>query len=100
MKKEYNDYIIAPDLSNELLTDIVNIHDENNIKRKIKVIEEKPLTIFLNNQEIITAMSIADYPKYLALGFLYNQRIIYDIKDIKCVSVRNYLTSRLKLQNY
>ena len=42
MKKEYNDYIIAPDLSNELLTDTVSIYDENNVKRKIKVIEEKP----------------------------------------------------------
>ena len=85
MKKEYNDYIIAPDLSNELLTDTVSIYDENNVKRKIKVIEEKPLTIFLNDQEIITAMSIGDYPKYLALGFLYNQRIIFDKEDIKSV---------------
>ena len=34
-----------------------------------QVIEEKPLTIYLNSQEIVTAMTGGDYPKYLAVGF-------------------------------
>ena len=28
------------------------------------VVQEKPLTIFFNNQEIVTLMSIKDYPQY------------------------------------
>ena len=40
------------------------------------MVEERPLTIFLNGQEIVTAMTIGDYPEYLALGFLRNQGML------------------------
>ena len=40
------------------------------------MVEERPLTIFLNSQEIVTAMTIGDYPDYLALGFLRNQGML------------------------
>jgi FdhD protein len=43
---------------------------------EINVVEERPLTIFLNRQEIVTAMTIGDYPAYLALGFLRNQGML------------------------
>jgi FdhD protein len=39
-------------------------------------VEERPLTIYLNSQEIVTAMTIGDYPEYLALGFLRNQGML------------------------
>ena len=42
----------------------------------LDVVEERPLTIFLNSQEIVTAMTIGDYPEYLALGFLRNQGML------------------------
>lgn len=45
---------------------------------QISVVEERPLTIFLNGQEIVTAMTIGDYPDYLALGFLRNQGMLRD----------------------
>jgi FdhD protein len=37
---------------------------------------ERPLTIFLNAQEIVTAMTIGDYPEYLAIGYLLNQHML------------------------
>jgi FdhD protein len=40
------------------------------------VVEERPLTIYLNRQEIVTAMTIGDYPEYLAVGFLKNQGML------------------------
>src|SRR5262249_10312108 len=36
----------------------------------------RALTIFLNGQEIVTAMTINDYPEYLALGYLLNQNML------------------------
>ena len=45
-----------------------------NQKKKSYVIEEKPLTLFLNDQEILTMMTVNDFPKYLALGYLLNQK--------------------------
>lgn len=52
--------------------------DQSGAEVEIDVIEERPLTIFLNAQEIVTAMTIGDYPDYLALGFLRNQRMLRD----------------------
>jgi FdhD protein len=40
------------------------------------VINERPLTIFLNGREVVTAMTIGDYPEYLALGYLLNQNML------------------------
>ncbi len=37
---------------------------------------ERALTIYLNGQEIVTAMTINDYPEYLAIGFLLNQNML------------------------
>ena len=43
------------------------------------------MTIFLNAQEIVTAMTIGDYPEYLALGFLRNQGMLMADDEIKKV---------------
>ena len=40
------------------------------------VVEEKPVTLFLNGQEIVTMMTIGDYPDYLAVGYLLNQNML------------------------
>jgi formate dehydrogenase assembly factor FdhD len=37
---------------------------------------ERALTIVLNSQEIVTAMTVNDYPEYLALGHLLNQNML------------------------
>ena len=58
------------------LTRAVEGVDQNGEISQISVVEERPLTIFLNSQEIVTAMTIGDYPEYLALGFLRNQGML------------------------
>ena len=47
--------------------------------------EERSLTIYLNSQEIVTAMTIGDYPEYLALGFLRNQGMLPDYGAVTTV---------------
>ncbi|WP_353330022.1 formate dehydrogenase accessory sulfurtransferase FdhD [Phaeobacter sp. NW0010-22] len=69
-------YIIAPDPGAARLTRAVEGRDQNGDLIQISVVEERPLTIFLNAQEIVTAMTIGDYPEYLALGFLRNQGML------------------------
>lgn len=68
--------ILLPDPSDETLTRPVSGRDQNGKEVQIRVVEERPLTIFLNSQEIVTAMTIGDYPEYLALGFLRNQGML------------------------
>lgn len=69
-------YIIAPDPGAPRLTRKVEGVDHDGQPTEIAVVEERPLTIFLNGQEIVTAMTIGDYPEYLALGFLRNQGML------------------------
>ena len=71
-------YLIAPDPARTGLTRVVVGTDHTGDETQISVVEERPLTIFLNAQEIVTAMTIGDYPEYLALGFLRNQGMLVD----------------------
>lgn len=75
---EISDYLIAPDPRRAGLTRLVQGLDHTGAPLEISVVEERPLTIFLNSQEIVTAMTIGDYPQYLALGFLRNQGMLAD----------------------
>ncbi|WP_439122844.1 formate dehydrogenase accessory sulfurtransferase FdhD [Marivita sp.] len=72
------DYLIAPDPGAARLTRRVLGTDHTGAETEISVVEERPLTIFLNSQEIVTAMTIGDYPEYLAVGFLRNQGMLRD----------------------
>jgi FdhD protein len=74
--KDITSYILAPDPDNPRLTRQVTGVDHLGKETVTNVVEERPLTIFLNGQEIVTAMTIGDYPEYLALGFLRNQGML------------------------
>lgn len=67
---------LLPDPSAPRLTRRIGGTDHTGALVEISVVEERPLTIFLNAQEIVTAMTIGDYPEYLALGFLRNQGML------------------------
>jgi FdhD protein len=67
---------ILPNPTDPKLTKKVTGIDQNGVVQELPVVEERPLTIFLNSQEIITAMTIGDHPDYLAIGFLLNQKML------------------------
>lgn len=77
-----DDLLIGPDPDALRLTRRVTGVDHTGQSVDINVVEERPLTIFLNSREIVTAMTIGDYPQYLALGFLRNQGMLRDDDDI------------------
>lgn len=84
-RDDQGDYLIAPDPSRPGLTRSVMGMDQNGRHGPVNVVEERPLTIFLNGQEIVTAMTIGDYPEYLALGFLRNQGMLRPGETVKGV---------------
>ncbi len=67
---------LLPDPSDPRLTRAVTGRDQTGAEVAMRVVEERPLTIYLNAQEIVTAMTIGDHPDYLALGFLRNQGML------------------------
>jgi FdhD protein len=92
-----DDFLLRPDPGDPKLTERVRGVDEAGAAIETGVVVERPLTLFLNGQEIVTMMTIGDFPEYLAVGFLLNQNMLrpddvitgidYD-EDIDVVVVR------------
>ena len=76
MVDEPDSYIIKPNPHDPRLTERVSGIDQTGAKIETSVTVERALTIFLNGQEIVTAMTIGDYPDYLAVGYLLNQNML------------------------
>ena len=75
-RNDLDGYVLAPDPARPGLTRAVTGIDQTGAPTRISVVEERPLTIYLNSREIVTAMTIGDYPEYLALGFVRNQGML------------------------
>jgi len=69
-------YVLGAKPSGRRLTERVSGVDHTGQAITTAGTVERPLTIFLNAQEIVTAMTIGDYPEYLALGYLLNQNML------------------------
>src|SRR5215203_1931072 len=76
MSTSSNDFLVRPDPLDPRLTERVTGIDQTGQPIETRVTVERALTIFLNSQEIVTAMTINDYPEYLALGYLLNQHML------------------------
>mgnify|MGYP003304152928 FL=1 len=67
---------LQPQPQDPRLTETVSGIDHNGDLVDTTVVVERPLTVFLNRQEIVTIMTICDYPDYLAVGYLINQNML------------------------
>ena len=67
---------LFPNPDDQRLTEAVTGIDHTGASVEIRVPVERALTLYLNAQEIVTMMTINDYPEYLALGYLLNQNML------------------------
>jgi FdhD protein len=65
----------------------VSVVDECNRPRNVEIPGESPLTLYVDDREIVTLMTIGAHPEALALGYLRNQRFVDELEQIKSVSV-------------
>lgn len=77
--------MIMPNPDDPRLSRAVTGTDHRGRLVELAVPEERPLTIYLNGQEIVTVMTIGDYPEYLALGYLVNQNMLTDDDQVTAV---------------
>jgi FdhD protein len=71
-----DEFVVRPDPTDKRLTQRVTGQDEHGQAVETSVVMERPLTLYLNGQEIVTMMTIGDYPEYLAVGYLINQNML------------------------
>jgi FdhD protein len=70
------DFLVRPDPADPRLTERVagTDQDQNTVETSIPV--ERPVSLFLNSREIVTLMTVGDYPECLAVGYLINQNML------------------------
>ena len=91
------EFLVVPDPDDPRLSRPVKGLDQDGNPVEISVVNERPLTLYLNRQEIVTMMTIGDHPDLLAVGYLLNQNMLrrddeitgidYD-EDLEVVVVR------------
>ncbi len=69
--------LVAPNPRDPRLTQAVTGVNERGERVETAVPVERGLTLYLNAQEIVTMMTINDYPEYLAIGYLLNQNMLH-----------------------
>ena len=67
--------------------------DEYNVSRQVEVPGESPLTLYVDEREIVTLLTIVAHPEALALGYLRNQRFVERLDQIRTVSVYHHTES-------
>ena len=71
-------FVIAPQPDHAGLSSVVSGIDQSGAAVETRVVTERPLTLYLNRQEIVTMMTIGDHPELLAVGYLRNQNMLDD----------------------
>ncbi len=74
--RDISELAIVPDPEDARLSRAVTGIDQTGARIEAHVVHERPLTIYLNAQEIVTSMTIGDHPDWLAVGYLLNQGML------------------------
>ena len=69
------------------LTQDLNVLDEFGALRRITIPAERALTVFVDNRELVTLMTLGAAPELLVLGYLRNQRLVESVDDIDSITV-------------
>ena len=81
------EFAVRPNPADPLLTERVSGIDQDGKPIETAVPVERPLTLFLNGREIVTMMTVGDYPDCLAVGYLLNQNMLRPDDVITAIDV-------------
>ena len=70
------EFEVRPEPDDPSLSTAVEGLDHQGRPVETAVVNERPLTLFLNSREIVTMMTIGDHPDLLAVGYLHNQNML------------------------
>jgi len=69
------------------LTHEIEARDEFGATRSLSIPAERALTVFVDNRELVTLMTLGAAPELLVLGYLRNQRLVESVDDIESITV-------------
>jgi FdhD protein len=68
--------------------DVVKFSEGRFRETELTAIQEVPLTIYLNGDEVVTLLCTGKYPKFLAVGFLKSDGLVTELGQLKDVQVK------------
>ena len=78
---------LLPDPADPALSTPVTGLDEHGRPVETRVVTERALTIYLDDREIVSAMTIGDHPALMAVGYLRNQAMLDSADQIAGIDV-------------
>jgi len=69
------------------LTQEIEALDEFGAMRRLSIPAERALTVFVDNRELVTLMTLGAAPELLVLGYLRNQRLVESVSEIDSITV-------------
>jgi FdhD protein len=69
------------------LTREVEVVDAQGGRRVLRIPDERALALFVDRRELVTLMTLGQAPELLALGYLLNQGLIADVREVESVTV-------------
>lgn len=80
---------LLPELTDEGLESIHQVDSKNQygIEQQINIVDELPLTIKVDGEELVTLMTLGSRPELLVLGYLRNQALFDRPSQIKSIKV-------------
>jgi FdhD protein len=78
-------FLIQPDPDAPGLSVLIDGVDATGAPIQLPVVTEKPITLFLNKQEIVTSMTLGDWVPELAVGYFLNQNMLASDDEITAI---------------
>ena len=78
-------FLIQPDPNAPGLSVLIDGVDASGAPIELPVVTEKPVTLFLNKQEIVTSMTLGDWVPELAVGYFLNQNMLASDDEITAI---------------
>jgi FdhD protein len=69
------------------LTREIQVTNEHGECSTIAIPAERPLTVYVDKQELVTLMTLGAYPEWLVLGYLRNQRLVRAVGEVESITV-------------
>ena len=69
------------------LTSEIDAVNEYGELHRVSIPAERALTVYVDNRELVTLMTLGANPELLVLGYLRNQRLVKQVADIESITV-------------
>jgi FdhD protein len=69
------------------LTRQIDVVNEHGVREQVSIPAERALTVYVDKREIVTLMTLGAHPELLVLGYLRNQRLVADVRELESITV-------------